>query len=486
VLAALHPFFIGSVTDIRTEPLFMLLLVGSMLALLHRNFAIAGVAIALAALTRPTGLLCVPLFALFAWRRAHVVLLAAALTLTPWIVRNELRFGELIAVNDAGGYNLWRGTHPEVLQIVETHDHAQFAERAVHFETHTATSAAQQIDAIAKTPATRDRAWRNLAMQQIRSDVPFALRSTLIKAAMYWRPWLHPAEYGPNAIVMSLLIILGLYLLGGLGMWMHPDRKLVAIVLAFFVVMWLAHVPYFPTIRLRTPLTDPLLIVFAAGPVMPLFARFKRLLPLAVVVLPVMLVAIFATRLSNFPVARAAIARLQQAAHEWWSLPLFVALYTLFTVFLLPVGLLSAAAALMWGWKLGGAIELATLTLASVVPFLLARRGLSGFVDRRIPREELPTLDSRFNLFLLRVVPVVPYVALNYIAGATRIRTRDYVLVTLAGSIPASFLFAYFVDTMAGSAMGAATQAKIAGACALVAVFAIILRIAARRIARPK
>ncbi|MDQ3279890.1 MAG: VTT domain-containing protein [Acidobacteriota bacterium] len=406
--------------------------------------------------------------------------------MAPWVIRNELRFREFIPVNDAGGYNLWRGTHPEVMQIVETHDRALFAQRAMHFETVTATVAAQQIDDIAKTPKTRDRAWRNLAIQQIRADVPFAIRSTLVKAAMYWRPWLHPAEYGPKAIAMSVLVILGLYVLGGIGLWMHPDRRLVAAVLAFFALMWLAHVPYFPTIRLRTPLTDPLLIVFAAGAVMPLFARIKRLLPLAVVVLPVALVAIFATRLGDFPMARAAIARLQEAADEWWSLPLFVALYTLFTVFLLPVGLLSAAAALMWGWKLGGAIDLASLTLASIVPFLLARRGLAGFVQRRIHRDDLPALDSTFNLFLLRVVPVVPYVALNYVAGATRVRTRNYVLVTLAGSIPASFLFAYFVETMAGSAMGVATQAKIAGACALVAIFAIILRLAARRVARSK
>jgi uncharacterized membrane protein YdjX (TVP38/TMEM64 family) len=484
LLATFHPFFVGSVTDIRTEPLFMMLLVGSLLFLVRRQHALAGVAIALAALTRPTGLLCIPLFALFAWRRAHVVLLAAVLTLSPWIARNVVRFGEPIIVNDAAGFNLWRGTHPELMQVVETSDRNLFAQRSVAFETRTVPAAVAAVDAQAKTPGERDRAWRALALRQVRADPAYAFRSALKKAALYWRPWLHPGEHGPKAIAMSVLVILGLYVLGGIGLWQHSDRRLALAVLLFFAAMWLAHVPYFPSIRLRMPLTDPLLIVFAAGPVVMLLTRLRRFLPLAAIVVPIVAVAFVATRLGDFPAIPSTITMMQGAAGEWWSVPLFVLAYTLFTVFLLPVGLLSAAAALMWGWKLGAAIELATLSAASLIPFLLARRGLSGFVERRIDRDDLPVLDSPFNLFLLRVVPVVPFVALNYIAGATRISTRDYVLVTLAGSVPSAVLFAYFVDTLAGSAMGVATQAKIVAACALVAAAAVILRLAARRVAR--
>lgn len=205
----------------------------------------------------------------------------------------------------------------------------------------------------------------------------------------------------------------------------------------------------------------------------------KRFLPLLAIVVPIVVVALLATRLGDLPAARAAIAALRSAAGEWWAVPLFVVAYALFTIFLLPVGLLSAAAALTWGWKVGATIELLTLTPASVVPFLLARRGLAGFVQRRIPREDLPALDAPFHLLILRIVPVVPFVALNYIAGATRIRLRDYVAATLVGSIPSAYLFAYFVDTLAGSAMGVATQAKIVGACALIAIAAILLRWAA-------
>ena len=222
---------------------------------------------------------------------------------------------------------------------------------------------------------------------------------------------------------------------------------------------------------------------------MTLFTRVlsaaRRLLPLLVVAVPAMVVAVVASQLGRLPEVRGFLASMQSVEGEWWAVPLFLAAYVLFALLLLPVGLLSAVAAVIWGWKLGGALDLAACTLAALPPFFLARGGLARWMERRIRREEVPALDSPFILFLLRVVPLVPYVALNYIAGsATRIRTRDYVLMTLAGSIPSAFLYAWFVDTMAAGAMGAATQAKIFGVCAVIALVAILLRLAAHRVAR--
>jgi uncharacterized membrane protein YdjX (TVP38/TMEM64 family) len=211
-------------------------------------------------------------------------------------------------------------------------------------------------------------------------------------------------------------------------------------------------------------------------------SRIRGLLPLLTIVIPVMAVALVATRLGDFPAARAAVEVMRAGAGEWWAVPLFVALYVLFTVLFVPVGLLSAAAALTWGWKVGATIELVTCTLASLVPYFAARRGLAGWVERRIAREHVPALESPFNLLLLRLVPVVPYAALNYIAGATRVRTRDYVLTTFVGSLPSTFLFAYFVDMMAGAALGVVTHVKIAAVCAAVAVLAIAARLLMKRL----
>jgi uncharacterized membrane protein YdjX (TVP38/TMEM64 family) len=209
--------------------------------------------------------------------------------------------------------------------------------------------------------------------------------------------------------------------------------------------------------------------------------RLHGFLPLLPIVIPIVAVALLATRLQDIPAAKAAVETMRAGADQWWAIPLFVFLYALFTIFLLPLGLFSAAAALIWGWKVGGAIELVTCTLSAIPPYLLGRRGLAGWVQRRVSRESAPALDSPFALFLLRLVPVVPYVAVNYLAGATRVRLRDYVFVTLVGTIPSVFLFAFFVDTMAGAAVGVVSQMKIFAVCALIAVAAIVVRIVTKR-----
>ncbi len=67
------------------------------------------------------------------------------------------------------------------------------------------------------------------------------------------------------AIALSLVVNLGLFIAGAIGLIRHRDRRIVYAALVFIGAMWLAHLPYIPTIRLRVPLTDPLLIVFAAG-----------------------------------------------------------------------------------------------------------------------------------------------------------------------------------------------------------------------------
>ncbi|HEX7707018.1 MAG TPA: VTT domain-containing protein, partial [Thermoanaerobaculia bacterium] len=226
--------------------------------------------------------------------------------------------------------------------------------------------------------------------------------------------------------------------------------------------------------------------VFTAGALSAATVRlrkdWKAYLPLLLVFLPIVALAIVATQLADMPAAGAVVTAIRTAAGEWWAMPLFVIVYAVATVFLLPLGLLSAAAALAWGWKVGGTLELVTCTISAIVPYLLARRGMSGWIERRLAKQEVPALDSTFILLILRIVPIVPYVALNYIAGALKVRPRDYILTTLFGSIPSVFLFAYFIDTMAEGALGIATQARLVAVCVLVAVVAIVLRLAAKRL----
>jgi hypothetical protein len=224
----------------------MLLLTLAIFLLLRNSAAPAGVAVALAALTRPTALLCIPLFALYRPRRAHVLLIASLLTLAPWTIRNAMHFHRLIVVNDAGGFNLWRGTHPDVIALTNERNRAKYAEEARTFEVRTIS-------------ATHGD-WTRLAVDNIRAypreEVLFALE----KAWLYWRPWLNPIEYSLPLVIGSAAFLLPLFALGFIGIAGTKQWP----VLVYFAVMWLAHIPFQVVMRFRVPFTDPLLIAFAA------------------------------------------------------------------------------------------------------------------------------------------------------------------------------------------------------------------------------
>jgi hypothetical protein len=217
-------------------------------------------------LTRPTALLCVPLFALYAGRKkAGPLVIAAVLTLAPWVARNYLRFGELIPVNDAGSYSVWHASHADTRKIYEASDRAEFRRQELEFETRKIHEVARQVEAAARTPNARDREWRRLAIEELTRDPAASARFAALKAWYYWRPWLNPIEHGRVAVAASAVILIGLYLLAAVGMIRHPDRRLVLAVLIYFAALWLAHIPHQVVMRYRIPLTDPLLIVFAAG-----------------------------------------------------------------------------------------------------------------------------------------------------------------------------------------------------------------------------
>jgi hypothetical protein len=247
-IAALDPIFIASVCDLRSEPLFMLLLTLSLFLLLRDANGFAGVTTALAALTRPSALLCIPLFALFRPRRGGVLILTAALTLAPWTIRNFIRYHELIVVNDAGGFNLWRGTHPETIALTHERDRNAYVALARHFEFETISQ-------------TNDD-WTRRAIANIRAQRRAEALFSLEKAWLYWRPWLNPMEYSTLLVAGSAVFLIPLFGLAAIGLWRTAAFRFP--VLIFFATMWIAHIPFEVVMRFRIPFTDPLLIVFAS------------------------------------------------------------------------------------------------------------------------------------------------------------------------------------------------------------------------------
>jgi uncharacterized membrane protein YdjX (TVP38/TMEM64 family) len=198
---------------------------------------------------------------------------------------------------------------------------------------------------------------------------------------------------------------------------------------------------------------------------------------------------VYLSPLRRFMDPAVALTELRALSSTSWAVPAYFAAYAVLDVLFIPTQFLSIAAVLMWGWMKGATIELIAATAGSLFPFLIARTAMRGWVTRRMERHdriaELLDREGFTLLLLLRVVPIIPYTALNYVAGFSRISIPRYLLATLIGMIPSAYIFAYFVDAVAAGVMTPReVVVRAIGAAALFAVLIVATRLAAPRLRR--
>lgn len=86
--------------------------------------------------------------------------------------------------------------------------------------------------------------------------------------------------------------------------------------------------------------------------------------------------------------------------------------------------------------------------LGATTAFLLARHSFGKRWQKKYGKRlsglnrELERYGHNY-LIALRVVPVMPFFMVNYLAGLTSIRTRTFVWTTFAGMLPGSFVYCF-------------------------------------------
>jgi uncharacterized membrane protein YdjX (TVP38/TMEM64 family) len=133
---------------------------------------------------------------------------------------------------------------------------------------------------------------------------------------------------------------------------------------------------------------------------------------------------------------------------------LFAALYLPFSALALPGTWVTIFCCLVFGfWPTFPAIVLAS-NLGAELAFLLGRTLLRERVHAwlaarpRLGAVERAIGEESFRLvFLLRLTPLVPFNALNYLLGVTPIRFGPYAFATFVGMLPGTLLNCY---TLAG------------------------------------
>jgi uncharacterized membrane protein YdjX (TVP38/TMEM64 family) len=125
-----------------------------------------------------------------------------------------------------------------------------------------------------------------------------------------------------------------------------------------------------------------------------------------------------------------------------WAGPVaFAGLYAVLALTPTPATVLSIAAGLLFGVAGGLAVVMAGALLSAIGAFGLSR-SLGRRAVERVDNDQLHRLDALFRrrgllaVIGIRLVPLLPFSALNYLCGLTAVRTRDYIAGTAVGILP--------------------------------------------------
>jgi 4-amino-4-deoxy-L-arabinose transferase-like glycosyltransferase len=267
-------------TEVQSEPLFLVLLVGAGFLLLaaadrpSSNLALAaGVALGLAALTRSTALALVPfLLAPLADRRypprarrhlAASALVGFAAAVLPWTIRNALAFRELLPVNDAGGYSFYHGNSAWTARYYALRTRPEYDRWLVDFDADMRRRMAAVDRDGTFSPGRRSAFFTRMAIAEIRADPAAEARLIAQKTWQWLRPYPTP-WFWPAPIVVGVgLLYLALDALAAAGLATAKRRGAAVFSLGVLAVAMAAHVALLVVWRYRAPYWDPILILYA-------------------------------------------------------------------------------------------------------------------------------------------------------------------------------------------------------------------------------
>jgi len=176
---------------------------------------------------------------------------------------------------------------------------------------------------------------------------------------------------------------------------------------------------------------------------------------------------------------------LESAAESPWGPATFVGLYVVFVVVMMPGSLGTVAAGVIFGAWLGFLTALIGATIGACLAFVIARNvgregAMAVMAERSASIDRLLEERGLLAIVVLRLLPIVPFNALNYAAGLTGLRFSVYAVGTLLGMIPGTFVVALAADR-ADDPMSPAFAAALATAIfAFVASAAVANRLRAK------
>ena len=140
---------------------------------------------------------------------------------------------------------------------------------------------------------------------------------------------------------------------------------------------------------------------------------------------------------------------------QWgvWGPVVFMLLYAVGPSFLVPGAVMTIAGGLAFGTAWGSVYSLIGGDAGALLAFAAGRFLGKSFVEQIVGERFQSMLQKIAKhgfqiIFYLRMVPVIPYNALNLLAGASPITFYDYFWATMIGMVPGTILYAFLGDAL--------------------------------------
>lgn len=163
----------------------------------------------------------------------------------------------------------------------------------------------------------------------------------------------------------------------------------------------------------------------------------------------------------------------------------YVLLYAVLTVLLLPGSPFTVAAGVLFGPGLGLVVALLGATLGATGSFLVGRV-IGRDAVAQLAGERMQAIDRALArrgfaaVLTVRLIPLFPFNVLNLVCGVTRLTLRDYVLGTAIGIVPGAALLA-----VAGGSIDDPTSPVFVASATGFVLLAVVTGLVARRL-RPE
>lgn len=162
----------------------------------------------------------------------------------------------------------------------------------------------------------------------------------------------------------------------------------------------------------------------------------------------------------------------------------FFALYSLLAMLPVPKAVLSILGGTLFGMAGGLALSWTAAMVGACLSFVLARKlgagAVSALTGGRLDKAlEMLRGNGVSAVFSMRLIPVVPFTAINYGAGLANITFRDYFIGSAVGMIPGSVAY------VAVGAYASTNLWVVGGAVSLLVLLVAVGAFYGRRYAHP-